>query len=105
MVLVQLLVILLRRLFRWLVSQWQNKALVRCHVHRVPDIHLTENLLGVVNALSSAFNTNPVSGIMGLAWSPLSSTRQTPFWQTLASGGSWDSALFGVQLTRYVETD
>lgn len=56
---------------------------------------------GVVNALSSAFNTNPVSGIMGLAWSPLSSTHQTPFWQTLASGGSWDSALFGVQLTRY----
>ncbi|KAG2121893.1 aspartic peptidase domain-containing protein [Suillus clintonianus] len=56
---------------------------------------------GVVNALSSAFNTNPVSGIMGLAWSPLSSTQQTPFWQTLASGGSWDSALFGVQLTRY----
>ncbi|KAG2142910.1 aspartic peptidase domain-containing protein [Suillus bovinus] len=56
---------------------------------------------GVVDALSSAFNTNPVSGIMGLAWSSLSSTQQTPFWQTLASDGSWDSALFGVQLTRY----
>lgn len=56
---------------------------------------------GVVNTLSSNFNTNPVSGIMGLAWSPLASTQQMPFWQTLASGGNWDSALFGVQLTRY----
>ncbi|KAG0692345.1 acid protease [Suillus ampliporus] len=56
---------------------------------------------GVVNALSSDFNQNPVSGIMGLAWAPLAATEQTPFWQTLASGGSWDSALFGVQLTRY----
>ncbi|KAG1728175.1 aspartic peptidase domain-containing protein [Suillus paluster] len=56
---------------------------------------------GVVNVLSSAFTQNPVSGIMGLAWAPLASTKQTPFWQTLASGGSWDSALFGVQLTRY----
>ncbi|KAJ8585200.1 acid protease [Rhizopogon salebrosus TDB-379] len=56
---------------------------------------------GVVDALSSNFNQNPVSGLMGLAWSSLASSGKTPFWQTLASGGSWDSPLFGVQLTRY----
>ncbi|OJA13546.1 hypothetical protein AZE42_07326 [Rhizopogon vesiculosus] len=55
----------------------------------------------VVNSLSSNFNQNPVSGLMGLAWASLASSGQTPFWETLASGGSLDSALFGVQLTRY----
>lgn len=40
----QWLAILLRRLFRWLVSRWQNKVLVRCHLHQVLVIHLTERI-------------------------------------------------------------
>lgn len=64
-----------------------------------------EVTVGVVNTLSSNFNQNPVSGLMGLAWTPLASSGKTPFWQSLVSGGSWDSALFGVQLTRYVQIE
>jgi len=59
--------------------------------------------VGVVDAFSSKFIHSPVSGLMGLAWAPLASSGQTPFWQALASGGNFDSALFGVQLTRYVQ--
>jgi cathepsin D len=68
-------------------------------------IHLIQTVVAVVNSLSSNFNQNPVSGLMGLAWASLASSGQTPFWETLASGGSLDSALFGVQLTRYVRTE
>jgi hypothetical protein len=103
MVQVPLLAILPKRLSRWLVSQCKSKVLVRFYTHPAPCIHLMEAVVGVVDALSSNFNQNPVSGLMGLAWSSLASSGKTPFWQTLASGGSWDSPLFGVQLTRYVQ--
>ncbi|KAI6042053.1 acid protease [Pisolithus marmoratus] len=55
----------------------------------------------VVNDMSSGFLSTPASGLLGLAWEPLSLTQQMPFWQTLASSGAWDSPLFAVQLTRY----
>ncbi|KAG1722528.1 aspartic peptidase domain-containing protein [Suillus lakei] len=45
--------------------------------------------------------TSPVSGLLGLAWESLAYSGQMPLWQTLASSNTWDSALFGVQLTRY----
>lgn len=79
----------------------QKQAFGTFYIHRALYIHLMEIGVGVVNALSSNFNQNPVSGLMGLAWASLASSGKTPFWQTLAGGGSWDSALFGVQLTRY----
>ncbi|KAJ7128483.1 acid protease [Mycena epipterygia] len=43
-----------------------------------------------------------VSGLLGLAWQPLSSSGATPFWETLASGGSWDSPVMAFQLTRFL---
>ncbi|KAG8215010.1 aspartic peptidase domain-containing protein [Butyriboletus roseoflavus] len=55
----------------------------------------------VVDAMSANLLTSPVSGIMGLAWAALSSSQQTPFWQSLASSGAMDSALFAIQLRRY----
>lgn len=55
----------------------------------------------VVDSVSEGLLTSPVSGLLGLAWSSLAKSQQTPFWQTLAASGAWDSALFAVQLTRY----
>lgn len=55
----------------------------------------------VVDVVSTGLLTSPVSGLLGLAWQPLATSGQMPLWQTLASSGSWDSALFAVQLTRY----
>jgi hypothetical protein len=43
-----------------------------------------------------------VTGLIGLAWQPLSSSGAMPFWQTLASKGSWNSPLMAFQLTRFI---
>ncbi|KAH0836319.1 aspartic peptidase domain-containing protein [Lanmaoa asiatica] len=55
----------------------------------------------VVDTMTTNLLTSPVSGIMGLAWQPIASSQQMPFWQTLASSGAMDSALFAIQLRRY----
>ncbi|OAX43184.1 aspartic peptidase A1 [Rhizopogon vinicolor AM-OR11-026] len=55
----------------------------------------------VVDSVSEGLLTSPVSGLLGLGWSSLATSQQTPFWQTLAASGALDSALFAVQLTRY----
>lgn len=57
---------------------------------------------GSVISTSSNFLQNPVTGLIGLAWQPLSSSGAMPFWQALASSGSWDSPLMAFHLTRYV---
>ncbi|KAG8215009.1 acid protease [Butyriboletus roseoflavus] len=57
---------------------------------------------GSVTSTSSNFLRNPITGLIGLAWQSLSSSGAMPFWQALAGGGSWDSPLMAVQLTRYI---
>ncbi|KAF7770563.1 hypothetical protein Agabi119p4_6537 [Agaricus bisporus var. burnettii] len=51
--------------------------------------------------VSSGLLQNPVSGLMGLAFSTIASSGAVPFWQTLASGGAWDSPVMGFYLTRF----
>lgn len=55
----------------------------------------------VVDDISQGLLTSPLSGLLGLAWSTIAASKQTPFWETLASSGAWDSPLFAVQLTRF----
>jgi len=55
----------------------------------------------LVDEVSQDVLTSPVSGLLGLAWQSISSSGQMPFWQTLASSGAMDSALFAIQLRRY----
>jgi hypothetical protein len=55
----------------------------------------------VVDQVSSGLLIQPVSGLLGLAWQAASASGQMPFWQTLASSGVMDSALFAIQLRRY----
>jgi Eukaryotic aspartyl protease len=50
---------------------------------------LTQNLIAA-----------PASGLMGLAFSALSVTKSTPFWQSLSDGGQLTSTEFAFQLTR-----
>ncbi|KIJ65105.1 hypothetical protein HYDPIDRAFT_111003 [Hydnomerulius pinastri MD-312] len=57
---------------------------------------------GSVTSTSSNFLQNPVTGLIGLAWQSLSSSGAMPFWQALASDGSWDSPLMAFQLTRFI---
>ncbi|KAH7885825.1 acid protease [Phlebopus sp. FC_14] len=62
---------------------------------------VTNQQFGSVTSTSSDFLTSPVTGLIGLAWQPLSSSQAMPFWQALAAGGSWDSPLMAFQLTRF----
>ncbi|KAG6374669.1 aspartic peptidase domain-containing protein [Boletus reticuloceps] len=55
----------------------------------------------VVDEVTANLLSAPVSGLLGLAWGAIAASGQTPFWQTLASSGAMDSALFAVQLRRY----
>ncbi|ODN76856.1 hypothetical protein L202_05448 [Cryptococcus amylolentus CBS 6039] len=62
---------------------------------------VTDQTFGVVTSTSADLISSPLSGLMGLAFKSIASSGATPCWQSLASGGSWDSAEFGVYLNRY----
>lgn len=90
--------------FRWQVFRSRTKALVRrvalrSRCNGVADRVTTYT--AVVDSVSSGLLTAPVSGLLGLGWQGISSSGEMPFWQTLASSGAMDSALFAVQLRRW----
>lgn len=58
--------------------------------------------LGVVTQVTQKLLVNPVSGLMGLAFSTLSTSRSMPFWQTLASTNAWNEPLMAFHLTRFM---
>lgn len=53
------------------------------------------------DAVSQGLLQAPVSGLMGLAFDTIASSRAVPFWQTLASGGAWNESVMAFHLTRY----
>ncbi|KAK6992211.1 aspartic peptidase A1 [Favolaschia claudopus] len=55
----------------------------------------------VADQVSGGLLSAPVSGLLGLAWQSIASTRAVPFAQTLASGTAWDSPVMAFQLTRF----
>ncbi|KIO34071.1 hypothetical protein M407DRAFT_150488 [Tulasnella calospora MUT 4182] len=59
--------------------------------------------LGVVNQVTQKLLQSPVSGLMGLAFATLSTSRSMPFWQTLASTNAWDEPLMAFHLTRFTD--
>ncbi|KAJ7180625.1 aspartic peptidase A1 [Mycena filopes] len=63
---------------------------------------VANQVFAVCDEVSSGLLTDPVSGLLGLAWQSIASSQATPFWQTLASGSSWDSPVMAFQLTRFL---
>ncbi|KAJ7043567.1 aspartic peptidase A1 [Mycena alexandri] len=63
---------------------------------------VANQVFAVCDEVSSGLLTNPVSGLLGLAWQAIASSQATPFWETLASGTAWDSPVMAFQLTRYL---
>ncbi|KAG9017113.1 hypothetical protein FRB90_001717 [Tulasnella sp. 427] len=57
--------------------------------------------LGAVTQVTQKLLQSPVSGLMGLAFSTLSTSRSMPFWQTLASTNAWTEPLMAFHLTRF----
>jgi cathepsin D len=63
---------------------------------------VANQVFGVCDGVSSGLLTAPVSGLLGLGWETIASSRATPFWQALASNGAWDEPVMAFQLTRHV---
>jgi hypothetical protein len=53
------------------------------------------------DAVSQGLLQTPVSGLMGLAFATIASSRAVPFWQTLATSGAWNESVMAFYLTRY----
>jgi cathepsin D len=63
---------------------------------------VANQIFAVCDEVTRGLLNNPVSGLMGLAWNTIASSGATPFWQTLANSGTWDSPVMAFHLTRYV---
>jgi cathepsin D len=63
---------------------------------------VAQQTFAICDTVSSGLLTNPVSGLLGLAWQTIASSGATPFWQTLAESGAWTEPLMAFQLTRFV---
>ncbi|KZT25525.1 acid protease [Neolentinus lepideus HHB14362 ss-1] len=61
---------------------------------------VTSQTFGVCDQANDVLSS-PLSGLMGMAWESLASSKATPFWQTLAASGEWDSGVMGFYLTRF----
>ncbi|KAG2355960.1 aspartic peptidase A1 [Suillus spraguei] len=59
-------------------------------------------IFGVVTQATSGLLNPPVSGLLGLAWLGIATSKAVPFWQTLASSGAWSDPVMAFQLTRFV---
>ncbi|KDR68011.1 hypothetical protein GALMADRAFT_272857 [Galerina marginata CBS 339.88] len=59
-------------------------------------------IFAVCDQVSSGLLTDPVSGLLGLAFQTIAASKAKPLWQTLVDSGSWDSPLMAFQLTRFL---
>ncbi|KAF5366573.1 hypothetical protein D9758_008919 [Tetrapyrgos nigripes] len=64
---------------------------------------VVDQVFAVCDDVSDGLLTDPVSGLMGLAWQSMLSSGASPFWQTLAGAKDavWDELLMAFQLTRF----
>ncbi|KZT43237.1 acid protease [Sistotremastrum suecicum HHB10207 ss-3] len=56
----------------------------------------------VVDQVTTGLLTNPVSGLIGLAFQTIASSQATPLWESLVKSGQWDEPLMSFFLTRFV---
>ncbi len=62
---------------------------------------IPNQVFATCDAVSSDLLQSPVSGLMGLGFERIASSRAMPFWQTLASQRVLDEPLMAFHLTRY----
>ncbi|KZT10618.1 aspartic protease [Laetiporus sulphureus 93-53] len=66
----------------------------------VSGVKVTGQYFSPVTTLSSSFSSDPVDGILGLAFPSLSNLKQSPFVNTAKSEGSIKSGVFGMKLAK-----
>lgn len=55
-----------------------------------------------MDQVTTGLLTNPVSGLVGLAFQTIASSQAVPLWQSLVKSGQWDEPLMSFFLTRFV---
>ncbi|KAI0313250.1 aspartic peptidase domain-containing protein, partial [Amylostereum chailletii] len=68
---------------------------------QIAGLQVTNQSFGVCNSFTTDLVNAPVSGLLGLAWQPLATSRATPLWQALFQGNALDSPLMAFHLTRF----
>ncbi|KAL6310458.1 acid protease [Sparassis latifolia] len=66
----------------------------------VAGIKATGQYFSPVTTLSNSFASNPIDGILGMAYPSISSLRQSPFFNTAKSQGSVTTGVFGFKLAQ-----
>jgi hypothetical protein len=80
----------------------QSAGILGQDIIEMAGFSVSNQTFAVCDRLSPGLLSNPVSGLLGLAWRSISSSGALPFWQALVAGGAWDSPVMSFQLTRYV---
>ncbi|KAG6861273.1 hypothetical protein C0995_002081 [Termitomyces sp. Mi166 len=63
---------------------------------------VSNQTFAICDNVSQGLLSNPVSGLLGLAFESIAASGAVPFWQTLAASGAWDSPVMAFHLTRYL---
>ncbi|KAH9479681.1 Aspartic protease [Psilocybe cubensis] len=63
---------------------------------------VARQVFAVCNQVSAGLLSSPVSGLLGLAFQSIASSKAEPLWETLVSAGAWDEPVMAFQLTRYL---
>lgn len=72
-------------------------------VVQMAGFQVQNQVFAICDQVSPGLLSDPVSGLLGLAFQTIASSKAPPFWQTLASE-AWDSPLMAFHLTRYVHS-
>ncbi|KAI1794469.1 acid protease [Ganoderma leucocontextum] len=72
-------------------------------VVQMAGLSIKAQTFAVATATTSNLLSQPVSGLMGLAFQSISSSQATPLWQALATSGALDQPLMAFQLTRFTD--
>lgn len=60
-------------------------------------------IIGVVSTFDQDMLDIPVSGILGLGFGTIATSRSVPFWQTLVQTSSLDTPVMSFHLSRFVD--
>lgn len=71
-------------------------------VVQMAGFEVQNQIFAVCEQVSGGLLTAPVSGLLGLAFQTIASSRAPPFWETLVTEGAWDEPVMAFQLTRYL---
>ncbi|TFK39433.1 aspartic peptidase A1 [Crucibulum laeve] len=71
-------------------------------VVQMAGFQVTDQTFAICNQVSTGLLIDPVSGLLGLAFQTIASSKAMPFWETLVTEGAWESPLMAFHLTRYI---